>query len=191
MGESRVYDFTNDTVEINTETSNNNTETSTETNQTQEQDTNNKVDLSKAVNSNEQTDQSQQQFYQQEKQYNNNNNTQYQQYNYQYNQYQQQNWQMNREVVTPDKLVLEPTTACLVSCLLAGLGQMINGQIEKGLIILFGGMIAIFLITLVTCGFGAILSPLLIVISALDAYKCAKRLQNGQSIGKYEFHIFD
>lgn len=191
MGESRVYDFTNGTVEINTETS-------TESNQTQEHDINNKVDLSKTVNSNEQTvnsneqtNQSQQQFYQQEKQYNNNNNTQYQQYNYQYNQYQQQNWQMNREVVTPDKLVLEPTTACLISCLLAGLGQMINGQIEKGLIILFGGMIAIFLITLITCGFGAILSPLLIIISALDAYKCAKLLQNGQSIGKYEFHIFD
>lgn len=133
-------------------------------------------------------------------QYNNSyqqQNEQYQQYNnysnqYQQNgQYQQYNNQMNNGIVTPDKLVLEPTMACIVSCLLTGLGQMINGQIEKGLLLLFGGMGAIFIIALLTCGVGAILSPLVIVISALDAYKCAKRLQMGQSLGKYEFHIFD
>jgi TM2 domain-containing membrane protein YozV len=108
---------------------------------------------------------------------------------YQQNQYQQQPY--NSDIVTPDKLTLEPAIACLLSVFVAGLGQMINGQIEKGLIILLGGMAIIFVVTLVTCGIGALLSPVLIAFSAIDAYKCAQRLQNGQCLGKYEFHIFD
>lgn len=200
MGESKVYDFTNDTVEVNNEAQTTGTEADVENNQTQEQNVDDKVDLSKndridlSKNDNEQSNQqSYQQCDTQYQQYNKNQQYQqsYQQSYYQGYQQSQQNWQINREMVTPDKLALEPTTACLISCLLVGLGQMINGQIEKGLLILFGGMTIVFLIALVTCGFGAILSPLLIVISALDAYKCAKRLQAGQSIGKYEFHIFD
>lgn len=157
----------------------------------------NSVDLSKedTQTDNQHYQQSyQQQQYQQsnyQQQYNNNQyiNQQYQQQQYQQQQYQQA-YQQNVGVVTPDKLALEPTLACLVSVLVVGLGQMINGQIEKGLLLLFGGMFAVIAIAFITCGFGAVLSPLLIVVSALDAYNCAKRLQMGQSIGKYEFHIF-
>ena len=177
----------------------------------------NSVDLSKedTQTDNQHYQQSyQQQQYQQsnyQQQYNNNQyvNQQYQQQQYQQQQYQQQQYQQqqyqqqpyqqqqyqqayqqNVGVVTPDKLALEPTLACLVSVLVIGLGQMLNGQIEKGLLLLFGGMFAVIAIAFITCGFGAVLSPLLIVVSALDAYNCAKRLQMGQSIGKYEFHIF-
>ena len=167
----------------------------------------NSVDLSKedtkADNQHYQQSYQQQQYQQSnyQQQYNNNQyvNQQYQQQQYQQQQYQQQPYQQqqyqqayqqNVGVVTPDRLALEPTLACLVSVLVVGLGQMINGQIEKGLLLLFGGMFAIIAIAFITCGFGAVLSPLLIVVSALDAYNCAKRLQMGQSIGKYEFHIF-
>jgi len=94
-------------------------------------------------------------------------------------------------VVTPDKLKVEPTIACILSIFVTGLGQMLNGQLEKGLILLIGGYIFVFAISLLTCGIGAISAPILIVFSALDAYKCAQRLQSGQSIGKYEWHIFD
>lgn len=159
------------------------------------------VDLSKNDNvSNQQYQQSyQQQQYQQniyQQQYANhqyNNQQQYasQQYaNQQYNQGYQQG-QPNVGIVTPDKLSVEPTMACILSIVFTGLGQMINGQLEKGLLLLFGGMGALLFISFITCGFGAVLSPLLIVVSALDAYKCAQRLQAGQSLGKYEFHIFD
>lgn len=167
---------------------------------------NNSVDLSKedtkADNQHYQQSYQQQQYQQSnyQQQYNNNQyvNQQYQQQQYQQQPYQQQQYQQtyqqayqqNVGVVTPDRLALEPTLACLVSVLVVGLGQMINGQIEKGLLLLFGGMFAIIAIAFITCGFGAVLSPLLIVVSALDAYNCAKRLQMGQSIGKYEFHIF-
>lgn len=217
MGESKVYDFTkNETENSNNEIENNNIETVDKVDLAKAKEYESQVDESiKAVtNDNEQPEEkvdlskSTVQSTDNDEQYNNMNyqqynnqyqqqNGQYQQYNnysnqYQQNgQYQQYNNQMNNGIVTPDKLVLEPTIACVVSCLLTGLGQMINGQIEKGLLLLFGGMGTIFIITLLTCGIGAILSPLVIVISALDAYKCAKRLQMGQSLGKYEFHIFD
>ena len=209
MGESKVYDFTkNETENSNNEIENNNIETVDKVDLAKAKEYESQVDESiKAVtNDNEQPEEkvdlskSTVQSTNNDEQYNNSyqqQNGQYQQYNnysnqYQQNgQYQQYNNQMNNGIVTPDKLVLEPTMACIVSCLLTGLGQMINGQIEKGLLLLFGGMGAIFIIALLTCGVGAILSPLVIVISALDAYKCAKRLQMGQSLGKYEFHIFD
>lgn len=209
MGESKVYDFTkNETENSNNEIENNNIETVDKVDLAKAKEYESQVDESiKAVtNDNEQPEEkvdlskSTVQSTNNDEQYNNSyqqQNEKYQQYNnysnqYQQNgQYQQYNNQMNNGIVTPDKLVLEPTMACIVSCLLTGLGQMINGQIEKGLLLLFGGMGAIFIIALLTCGVGAILSPLVIVISALDAYKCAKRLQMGQSLGKYEFHIFD
>lgn len=209
MGESKVYDFTkNETENSNNEIENNNIETVDKVDLAKAKEYESQVDKSiKAVtNDNEQSEEkidlskSTEQSTNNNEQYNNSyqqQNEKYQQYNnysnqYQQNgQYQQYNNQMNNGIVTPDKLVLEPTMACIVSCLLTGLGQMINGQIEKGLLLLFGGMGAIFIIALLTCGVGAILSPLVIVISALDAYKCAKRLQMGQSLGKYEFHIFD
>jgi len=94
-------------------------------------------------------------------------------------------------VITPDKLKVEPTIACILSIFVTGLGQMLNGQLEKGLILLIGGYIFVFAISLLTCDIGAISASILIVFSALDAYKCAQRLQSGQSIGKYEWHIFD
>ena len=100
-------------------------------------------------------------------------------------------YKQNISVVTPDKLALEPNIACLVSIIIVGLGQMINGQLEKGLLLLFGGMVAVLVISFITCGIGVVIYPLLIVISALDAYNCAKRMQIGESLGKYEFHIFD
>lgn len=218
MGKSRVYDFTkNETENSIDEAENNNMETVDKVDLAKAKEYESQVDKSieAVTNNNEQFEKTVDlsKNTQNTEQHNNNNmnmnyqqcsnqyqqqNGQYQQYNNYNNQYQQQNGQyqqynnqMNNGIVTPDKLVLEPAIACIVSCLLTGLGQMINGQIEKGLLLLFGGMGAVFIITLITCGIGAVLSPIVIVISALDAYKCAKRLQMGQSLGKYEFHIFD
>ena len=101
------------------------------------------------------------------------------------------NPQQMASMVTPDKLKVEPAIAALLSFLLTGLGQMVNGQVEKGLTLLFGGMAAVFIITLITCGIGAITAPVVIIVSIIDAYKCAQILQSGRPIGKWEFHIFD
>jgi TM2 domain-containing membrane protein YozV len=83
--------------------------------------------------------------------------------------------------VTPDKLVLQPIVAALLSLLvLFGLGQMINGQVGKGLLLLGLQLI----LAIITCGISVI--PGYIVIG-IDAYKCAQALQEGRTIGKWSF----
>ncbi len=87
----------------------------------------------------------------------------------------------NASGVTPDKLVLQPIVAALLSVfVLNGLGQMINGQVGKGLLLL--GLQVV--LAIITCGISAI--PGYIVIG-IDAYKCAQALQEGKTIGKWGF----
>ena len=94
-----------------------------------------------------------------------------------------------------EALKLEPALAAIISVLVVGLGQMINGQLWKGLTLLGIGVIGFPLLVIVTCGLGAfilpLLAPALIAVAAVDAYKCAKRLEQGQQLGQFEFHIFD
>lgn len=86
----------------------------------------------------------------------------------------------NPNVVTPDKLVVEPAVAVVLTFLLVGLGQMINGQVAKGLVILFCHIaFAVF-----TIGLSAL--PVFVLI-CMDAYKCAQALKEGRSIGKWSF----
>lgn len=82
--------------------------------------------------------------------------------------------------VTPDKLVVEPVVAVLLSFLIAGLGQMINGQVGKGFAIL-GAMIFLSIVS-----FGTFSIPVLILI-CVDAYMSANALKQGRSIGKWSF----
>lgn len=115
-------------------------------------------------------------------------------YNKQQNPYsQQQNFMCGQpdNLVYPSSLSLEPALAALLSIVIVGLGQMINGQLEKGLILMFVGYISVTIVSLLTCGFGLIMFPVLLTVSAIDAYKCAEKLQSGQCIEKYEFHLFE
>lgn len=57
---------------------------------------------------------------------------------------------------------------------------MINGQLAKGLVVLGAGMA----ISAVTCGSTA---PVLWILSAVDAYQCAKKLRSGMVIRKFQF----
>ncbi len=83
--------------------------------------------------------------------------------------------------VTPDKLVLDPIVAALLSVfVLNGLGQMINGQVAKGLLLLGLQVVA----AIITCGISAV--PGYIVIG-IDAYKSAEALKEGRTIGKWSF----
>ena len=143
----------------------------------QQQNNSNTVNLSKEQN---------QQYNGQQQQYNG------QQYNNQQQQFNQQqyNGQQQTDMVTPDKLRVEPTVACILSVLLAGLGQCLNGQLEKGLVIMLVGPLVIALLAVVTCGIGAILGPIYLALVAVDAYKCAQKLQSGQPIEKWEYILF-
>lgn len=84
--------------------------------------------------------------------------------------------------ITPDKLKLEPGLAALVSFLVTGLGQAVNGQVYKGLAILGVAIVA----GLLTCGIGGIVINILNII---DSYNCASLLKSGQALGEWEIHI--
>lgn len=80
----------------------------------------------------------------------------------------------------PDQRKTSPTVSCLLSILLVGLGQMINGQGVKGLLMMIAG-ITIGAIT------GGVAAPLIWIVSAIDAYMCANKLKQGKPIGKFSF----
>ena len=65
-------------------------------------------------------------------------------------------------------------------CCIAGMGQMILGQVGKGLVVLGGSVI----LAVMTGGVSAFITwP----ASALDAYLIAKKLRDGQPVGKWEW----
>ncbi|MDD4096313.1 MAG: zinc ribbon domain-containing protein [Clostridiaceae bacterium] len=86
----------------------------------------------------------------------------------------------NSDSVTPDKLVIEPIIAVVLTFVLFGLGQMLNGQVGKGFA-LFGGQIALAFVTM-----GLSILPGYIFV-CIDAYMCAKALKEGKTIGKWSF----
>ena len=68
----------------------------------------------------------------------------------------------------------------LSGCCIAGLGQMILGQVIKGVVILIGSMIAAVL----TAGVSILVTwPL----GGIDAYLVAKKLKDGRSVGQWDF----
>lgn len=94
--------------------------------------------------------------------------------------YEWENQPRNDRMTYPDKRKTSPTVASLLSVLLVGLGQMINGQGIKGLLMMIAGM-TIGAIT------GGIAAPLVWIVSAIDAYMCVNKLKQGKPIGKFSF----
>ncbi len=91
-----------------------------------------------------------------------------------------QNLPRDDNMVYPDRLKTSPTVSAVLSFLLVGLGQMINGQLIKGLL-----MLAVaFIVGALTGGVAAIVVwPL----SAIDAYMSANKLKQGKSIHRFSF----
>lgn len=68
----------------------------------------------------------------------------------------------------------------LSGCLIAGLGQMILGQVAKGAVILLGSMV----LAVVTFGVSIFATwPL----GGIDAYLIAKKLKEGKCVGQWEW----
>ena len=73
-----------------------------------------------------------------------------------------------------------PAIMGLLSFLLVGLGQMIMGQVAKGIVMLIGSIIlAIF-----TFGLSSLITT---PISIIDAVLIAKKKQQGKQVGEWEF----
>ena len=73
----------------------------------------------------------------------------------------------------------QPWLMALLSFLVIGLGQMIIGQVKKGAVMLLAGLF----INLITGGLSIVIFPL----SAIDAYKIAKKIKSGEYVGEWDF----
>lgn len=73
-----------------------------------------------------------------------------------------------------------PLLMGIASFFIPGLGQMIMGQVKKGLVLL---AISLFL-GLVTFG---IIGFILMIVATVDAVKIAKKLQAGRAVEEWEF----
>ena len=72
-----------------------------------------------------------------------------------------------------------PGVAAVLSALYVGLGQIYNGEIAKGLILIVAYFVSI-LLTFVMIGF--ITSPILWVFGIYDAYNTAKKINSGEIV---------
>lgn len=86
----------------------------------------------------------------------------------------------DENMVYPDKRKTSPIVAMLLSIVLVGLGQMINGQLIKGLLMLVTAMVLGALT-------GGVAGIVIWVISGIDAYICASKLKQGRPIGRFSF----
>jgi TM2 domain-containing membrane protein YozV len=94
--------------------------------------------------------------------------------------YDWENQPRDEKMVYPDKRKTSPSTAMLLSILLVGLGQMVNGQGIKGLLMLVVALV----LGILTQGIAGIL---IWIISGIDAYMCVSKLNQGQPIGRFSF----
>jgi len=90
------------------------------------------------------------------------------------------------QTVVPTRQWVSPRLAAFSSFLLPGVGQLLNGQPEKGIMLLLGMYIMAFLFS-----FSPMSLPLIAVrvIVALDAYRIAERRRRGRPIRSGEWDI--
>lgn len=75
---------------------------------------------------------------------------------------------------------MEPWLAALLSFLIVGLGQMLIGQVKKGVVFLIGSVV----LTFVTFGLSVFITSVLAIV---DAYLIAKKKKEGKEVGEWEF----
>lgn len=82
-------------------------------------------------------------------------------------------------LINPRNPPLSPNI-CWLNILIAGLAQMVHGQIGKGLLITFVVPLILFNLPLA-------LGLACLTLSIIDAYKLGVVLQRGQAVGKWQF----
>jgi hypothetical protein len=85
------------------------------------------------------------------------------------------------KLIMPSNPPKDPVLMGMLSgCCIAGLGQVVLGQVTKGIVLLLFNVV----IVLFTAGFAALVTwPLM----GIDAYLVAKKLRSGQPVGEWEF----
>lgn len=81
--------------------------------------------------------------------------------------------------------------AVVLNLLFPGLGNIIIGQVMKGVILMVSDVVGIIIVALLTCGIGALpFQIILTVIVCLDVYNCATAINEGKQVGDMQFIIF-
>lgn len=81
----------------------------------------------------------------------------------------------------------DPILMAVLSFFIPWLGQILIGQVTKGIVMLLVTPILFALFVIVTLGMGLVVLPFVGLIAVIDAYLLAKKLKDGQAIGNWEF----
>ncbi|MBC8102352.1 MAG: hypothetical protein H7Z41_07170 [Cytophagales bacterium] len=81
---------------------------------------------------------------------------------------------------------VEPGVAATLSFFVPGIGQIMNGQVEKGILLLLGLYVAAFLFGLPAFGLPMLLAR---IIVSIDSYRIAQRKRKGQLVRSGEWDI--
>jgi TM2 domain-containing membrane protein YozV len=86
---------------------------------------------------------------------------------------------------------VDPVVALIVSFFITGVGQMLNKQVVKGIVLLASQVLmAIFGAILLIFGIGILfllISFVIWLVSVIDAYKIAQKIRAGRRVGEWEF----
>lgn len=94
---------------------------------------------------------------------------------------------MNKKIVTSESRKTSPIIAFILSILLVGTGQIINGQWKKGLLMLILSIIINIIFWKTNFVYAEIIKLLIYLYSGYDAYKAAKALKSGKEINEFKF----
>jgi hypothetical protein len=78
------------------------------------------------------------------------------------------------------------TVHAILSFLFPGVGQLLNGQVGKGMLLILAAFVAVSLMRLPAFGLELLIVRVLI---ALDAYRIGEKRRNGQKVGEGDWDI--
>ncbi|MBB6052327.1 zinc ribbon domain-containing protein [Armatimonas rosea] len=81
---------------------------------------------------------------------------------------------------------VNPTVHAILSFLFPGVGQLLNGQVGKGILLILAAFVAVTLLRLEPFG---ILMLILRAGIGMDAYKIGEKRRNGQKVGEGDWEI--
>lgn len=81
---------------------------------------------------------------------------------------------------------VNPTVHAILSFLFPGIGQLLNGQVGKGILLILAAFVAVTLLRLEAFGMVMLIARALI---GLDAYRIGEKRRNGQKVGEGDWDI--
>lgn len=81
---------------------------------------------------------------------------------------------------------INPTANAILSFIFPGLGQMLNGQVGKGVLLILAAFVATTLIGMNFWGIEILIARVLV---AIDAYRIGEKRRNGQKVGDGDWDI--